>query len=132
MKGHGTQFGRKMEQAIAALLSQRNIEEAAKVVGISADTLLNWMKQPEFQTEYRAAKRSAFSQAIARLQQGSVVAATALLKTIVDPNTPASVRVRASECVLNHGLRALEVEDIEARVAELERAAQLTGAGQPK
>ena len=56
----------------------------------------------------------------------------ALLKTIVDPNTPASVRVRASECVLNHGLRALEVEDIEARVAELERAAQLTGAGQPK
>ena len=61
-----------------------------------------------------------------------MAAATALLKTIVDPNTPASVRVRASECVLNHGLRALEVEDIEARVAELERAAQLTGAGQPK
>jgi hypothetical protein len=30
MKGHGTKFGRKMEQAIAALLVQRTIEDAAK------------------------------------------------------------------------------------------------------
>jgi hypothetical protein len=86
------------------------------------------MKQPEFQAEYRAAKRAAFSQAIARLQQGSVAAATALLKTIIDPNTPASVRVRASECVLNHGLRALEIEDIEGRVAALEAASSEQGA----
>ena len=129
MKGHGTKFGQKMEDAVAALLTQRNLDEAAKVVGISTNTLLNWMKVPEFQTEYRAAKRAAFSQAIARLQQGSVAAATALLKTIVDPNTPAAVRVRASECVLNHGLRALEVEDIEARVAALEAASQEQGQG---
>ena len=123
MKGHGTKFGRKMEDAVAALLTQRNMEEAAKAVGISTTTLMSWLKQPEFQTAYREAKRAAFSQALARLQQGSVAAATALLKTIVDPNTPASVRVRASECVLNHGLRALEVEDIEARVAALEASA---------
>ena len=127
MKGHGTKFGRKMEDAVAALLTQRNMEEAAKAVGISTTTLMSWLKQPEFQTAYREAKRAAFSQAIARLQQGSVAAATALLKTIVDPNTPASVRVRASECVLNHGLRALEVEDIEARVAALEASAAEQG-----
>ena len=30
MKGHGTKFGRKKEEAIAALLTQRNIEEAAR------------------------------------------------------------------------------------------------------
>src|SRR3954447_5453927 len=77
----------------------------------------------EGEGQSRAAKRAAFSQAIARLQQGSVAAATALLKTILDPATPASVRVRASECVLNHGLRALEVEDIEARVSALEASA---------
>ena len=127
MKGHGTKFGRKMEEAVAALLTQRNMEEAAKAVGISTTTLMNWLKQPEFQAAYREAKRAAFSQAIARLQQGSVAAATALLKTIIDPNTPASVRVRASECVLNHGLRALEVEDIEARVAALEAATSQQG-----
>lgn len=123
MKGHGSKFGQKMEEAVTALLTQRNLDEAAKAVGISTNTLLAWMKQPEFQAAYREAKRAAFSQAIGRLQQGSVAAATALLKTILDPNTPASVRVRAAECVLNHGLRALEVEDIEARVAALEASA---------
>lgn len=132
MKGHGTKFGRKMEDAVAALLTQRNMEEAAKAVGISTTTLVSWLKQPEFQTAYREAKRAAFSQAIARLQQGSVAAATALLKTIVDPNTPASVRVRASECVLNHGLRAIEVEDIEARVSELEKAAEASASDHSK
>ncbi len=40
MKGHGTKFGRKKEAAIAALLTHRNIEEAAKAVGISSPTLI--------------------------------------------------------------------------------------------
>jgi hypothetical protein len=30
MKGHGTKFGRKKGEAVAALLTQRNIEEAAR------------------------------------------------------------------------------------------------------
>ena len=34
MKGYGTRFGRKMEAAVAALLTQRNQEEAARTVGI--------------------------------------------------------------------------------------------------
>jgi hypothetical protein len=44
---------------------------------------------------------------------------------MIEPNTPASVRVRAAECVLNHAMKAIEIEDIEARVAELERAADV-------
>jgi hypothetical protein len=123
MKGHGTQFGLKKEQAVAALLTQRNIEEAAKSVGISSNTLLNWMKLPEFQTAYRAARREAFGQSIARLQQGTSAAATTLLKTMIDPNTPASVRVRAAEAIFNHATKAIEIEDIEARVSALEAAA---------
>jgi transposase-like protein len=43
--GHGAKFDRKKDAAIAALLSQRNIDEAAKSVGISPQTLLRWMKQ---------------------------------------------------------------------------------------
>jgi len=53
MKGHGTKLERKMDDAIAALLTQRNIEEAANLVGISPSTLLSWMKQPEFEVAYR-------------------------------------------------------------------------------
>jgi hypothetical protein len=43
MVGHGSKFGRKKEAAIAALLTQRNIEEAAKAAGIGANTLLRWI-----------------------------------------------------------------------------------------
>ena len=38
------------------------------------------------------------------------------------PSTPASVKVRAAEAIFNHAAKAIEIEDIEARVAELERA----------
>jgi hypothetical protein len=67
-------------------------------------------------------RRAAFSQSIARLQQGSSAAATTLLKVMLDPNSPASTRVRAAESVLNHAAKAIELEDIEARVAALEEA----------
>jgi transposase-like protein len=107
MKGHGTKFGRKKEQAIAALLTQRNIEEAAKATGIAPNTLLKWLKDPEFQADYRKARRDAFGQAVARLQQGTSAAATTLLKTMIDPGTPASVKVRAAEAIFNHAAKAI-------------------------
>jgi hypothetical protein len=124
MVGHGTKFGRKKEEAIAALLTQRNIEEAAKAAGIGLRTLLRWLQVPEFQTAYREARRAAFGQAVARLQQGTSAAATTLLKTMIDPVTPASVRVRAAEAIFNHAAKAIEIEDIEARVVALEAAAE--------
>ena len=34
MKGHGSKFNHKMEEAVAALLTQKNQEEAARAVGI--------------------------------------------------------------------------------------------------
>jgi hypothetical protein len=124
MAGHGEKFGRKQEDAIAALLTQRNVEEAARAAGIGARTLLRWLKLPEFQNAYRQDRRDAFHQAIARLQQGTSAAATTLLKAMIEPGTPASVRVRAADSVLNHASKAIEIEDIEARLSELERAAE--------
>jgi hypothetical protein len=129
MKAPGGKFGRKKEEAIAALLTQRNIEEAAKVAGIGANTLLRWLKVPEFQKAYREARRAAFSQSIARLQQGTSAAATTLIKLLLDPNTPASVRARVADSIFNHAAKAIEIEDIEARVSALEAATTTEGKG---
>ena len=123
MKGHGSKFGRKKEEAIAALLTQQTIENAASTAGISVSTLLRWQKDPQFDAEYRAAQRAAYRQTTARLQQASPAAVTVLTKLMVDLNTPASVRARAADSVLNHAAKAIEIQDIEARVAELEAAA---------
>ena len=43
---------------------------------------------------------------------------------MVDPATPPSTRVRAAESVLTHAAKAIEIEDLEARVSDLERAAE--------
>ncbi len=126
MRGHGSKFSRKMEEAVAALLTQRNVEEAARSIGISVATLMRWQKQPEFEKAYREARRAAFGQSIAKLHQMSSAAVSTLGKVMVHPGTPPSTKVRAAEAIITHGAKAIEVEDIEARVSELERAAEAT------
>ena len=113
---------RKQEESIAALLTERNIEEAAHKAGISIRTLLRWLKEPAFDKAYRDARRAVFKQSIARMQQATGAAVTTLLKIMVDQNTPASTRVRAADSILDHSAKAIEIEDIEARVSELEAA----------
>ena len=121
---HGSKFGRKKEEAIVALLTHRTIEDAARAVGIGGATLLRWQKEPEFQAGYREAKRAAYAQSIARLHQMSSAAVSTLGKVMVDPTTPPATKVRAADSILNHTIKAIELEDIEARVTELEQAVE--------
>ena len=132
MAGHGAKPGRKQEEAIAALLSQRSIDDAARACGVGARTLIRWLKLPEFNAAYRDARRAAVSQSVARLQQATGAAVSTLLKVMVDPNTPASTRVRAADSVLDHSAKSIEIEDIEVRVAELERAAEAAERQRPR
>ncbi len=125
MVGHGTKFGRKKEAAIAALLTQRNVEEAARMAGIGTQTLYRWMKDRQFNAAYRKAKRAVLDQAITRLQQGSTAAATMVLKIMVDSGAPASTRLKAADYVLSYAMDADEMEQVIDRVAALEQATKL-------
>ncbi|MGA2716741.1 MAG: hypothetical protein ABSG41_26930 [Bryobacteraceae bacterium] len=82
------------------------------------------MKLPEFQKAYREAKWAAFGQSIARLHYLASAAVSTLGKIMLDSKTPPATRVRAADSILDHTIKAIENEDIEARVAELERAAE--------
>ena len=112
------------QEAIVALLTHRTIEEAARSIGVDPKTLLRWMKEPDFDKAYRAAKRAAFGQSIARLHHLSSAAVSTLGKVMLDSATPPATKVRAADSILNHTAKAIEIEDIEARVTELERAAE--------
>jgi len=127
MQGHGTKYERRKEQAIAALLTQRSVDEAARSIDIGTTTLLRWMRQPEFESAYREARRTAFSQSVARLQQASGAAVTVLLKIMADANAPVPSRVRAAQSVLDCAARAIEIDDVEARVAALEQSIREQG-----
>src|SRR5580693_3121133 len=116
MTGSQAKLGHKQEAAIVALLSHRSIEEAARAVPISAKTLLRWLKEPELTLRIG---KLAYGQSIARLQQAASAATSTLLKIMVDSNSPPSCRLRAADSVLSHAAKAIEIEDIEARVSQL-------------
>jgi hypothetical protein len=124
MAGSSNKLGARQEAAILALLTSRGVEEAARTANVSPRALYRWLKDPEFSEQYRRAKRDAFGQAVARLQRGTGAAAAVMLKLMVDPGVPASTRLRAADCVLTHAKNAIEIEEIEARLAELERRAE--------
>ena len=126
MRGHGAKFGRKKEDAIVALLSHKSIEDAARAIEVNPNTLLRWLQLPEFRSAYLTARRESVHQAVARLQHATGAAAITVLKLMTDPNAPAAVRLRAAECVFDRAFKAIEIEDIEARLAALEVAASNT------
>jgi hypothetical protein len=72
----------------SALLTQRNIEEAARAAGVGTRTLIRWLKLPDFGKEYRKARREAVHQSVARMQQATGAVASVVLKLMTDPNVP--------------------------------------------
>jgi len=112
MTGHGAKFGRKKEEAIAALLLYPTVEKAASAINVGTKTLVRWMKVPEFDAAYRKARRDAFSRALARLQQASTAAITTLQKIMVDTAASASNRIRASQCILEYATKAFELDTV--------------------
>ena len=125
----GEKLGVKKEAAIIALLTARNIEEAARTADVPPRTLYRWLKEPDFDAAYRKAKRAAFGQATARLHHMASAAVSTLGKIMLDPATPPATRVRAADSILDHTSKAMEIEEIEARVAALELASEATKSG---
>lgn len=128
MNGHGSKFRRKLDQAVAALLSAKNHDEAAKSIGVAPATLQRWLKLPEFEQAFREARLGVFRQSMARLQQASGAAVTTLLKIMIEPAAPLAVKARCAYYILDQTRKGIETEDIEARVAELERSTEETKA----
>ena len=111
----------KQEKAIAALLSEATITTAATKIGVTEGTLHKWLKDPAFVEAYRAARRDAVAQAVARLQQVSSAAVAVLVQVMADRGTMASVRVAAASKILDYAIKAVELEDIAARLDALEQ-----------
>src|SRR5713226_8408736 len=85
------------EQLILALLQQPSLEKAAASIGISTVTAWRISKTKEFKEDYRNARWEAFSQSLARLQQASGAAVSALLKVMIDKTTRAARAPKAND-----------------------------------
>jgi hypothetical protein len=65
------------------------------------------------------------------LQQASSAAVEGLKEIIEDKRAPSSSRVIAARTVLEIGLKAVEVEDLEARIAAIEQYMGKTDGASP-
>ena len=127
MRAQGSKLNQKMEQVIASLLVEPTVQAAVKVAGISEATLWRWMQLQEFQDVYRQAKRQVVSHAITQLQQATSEAVRVLRDIMTNPDSKDSARVTAAKTVLDTALKAVEMEDLSARVETLEKGVDETG-----
>jgi phage terminase small subunit len=114
---------RRQEAFIAILLNSPTILQAARTAGIAEVTARRWLKEPSFQEAYRTARRHVVQHAVARVQQATCMAVETLEAIMQDSEAPASARVSAAKAVLEMAIKAVELEDLEARITALEQQA---------
>jgi hypothetical protein len=119
-------LSRKQYAAIAALLSHSSIGDAAEAARVGERTIHRWLRLDGFNQAYRQASRQLVSQAMAQVQAGMIEAVGTLRAVITDPTAPPSARVSAARTLLDMGLRSVEIQDIEERLAAIEHRTGLT------
>ena len=103
------------------MLEGGTIAEAASKSGITARTLQRWLVEPEFCSEYSAAKSRLLESTINKLRSIGLDGVEALRRVAVDKDAPAGAVVSAGRGILEVLLRAVEVQDFGARLTELEK-----------
>ena len=124
MRAHGEKLSRKQEQTIAALLTCDSITAAAAQCGIAEATIHRWLKDDGFQSAYREDRRAVMQHAIVQVQRATAEAVATLRSVMQDSESPASARVSAAKAILETAVKAVELEDLEARIAALEAVAK--------
>src|ERR671932_2508179 len=106
----------KQHKALAALLTEPTLSDAAAKVGIGERTLHSWLAEPAFKAAYLDVRREAVGQAIARLQQLSSGAVAVLAQVAADRQAPASSPVTAAIKIIEVALQGVQLQDMEARI----------------
>jgi hypothetical protein len=117
MAGHGEKMSRRQEQAIAALLTEDTVEQAATKAKVPYRTLKHWLTLPAFQTAYRQARTQLLERVVSRLLTATTEA-VATLKRNLTCGKP-GVEVRSALAIIQQGLHGVETLDLEAELAEL-------------
>lgn len=111
---------RNQVRAIAALLSNRTVEEAAESAGVAARTVYRWLKTNDFKLALTHAKGEVLTDAVRVL----ITDMQANHRTMIDirdnEKNDASLRLRAAIALDNSLLKWRELGNVEERLAALE------------
>jgi DNA-binding transcriptional MerR regulator len=104
-----SRLGKGWEQAISALLTHPTIGEAAAAVGVHANTLRVWMKDPRFDAAYREARRRLLDRTVGKLQHAVFCAVDTLLRDLRNRKGPGT-RLQAARTLLEYAHRGGELQ----------------------
>ena len=107
-------------KALTALLSCPTVAAAAKRARLGEATLYRYLRDDVFKSHYRAARSEIVEHAIVGLQRDCAVAARCLREVCESESAPASARVAAANSILSHAIKAVELQDMAARLEALE------------
>jgi hypothetical protein len=111
---------RLREKAVISLLTEPTIEKAATVTGIGLRTLQRWLTDATFQEALRKAKSDALSDATGKLRMAAGRAVMVLDHIANNRRATYAARVSAARAIIEMGLEAHTLEEIDARILALE------------
>jgi hypothetical protein len=111
----------KHQKALTSLLAGGNLQDAASAASVEKRTIYRWLEKPAFYEELQRRKNKAIDAASVRLAGGMDKAIGVMITIMDDLDTPAGIRLRAANYYLSHALRYVELNDVIARIDELER-----------
>ncbi len=92
--------------------------QAAAACGLSTRTVRRRRGEAAFMKRVRRARAELVSNAAGKLADAMAGASETLVALLADPDP--AIRLKASDKILSHGLRAAELVSLEERVSELE------------
>lgn len=111
-------------QALAALLTEKDIKAAAAKAGCGETTLHRWLKEDaNFKSVLGEQKKALLDSTVRRLASVSVKAVNTLEDIMENKKTPAGIRVRAAAIILDQAVKQSEFHDLEDRLKAIEEAA---------
>lgn len=111
----------KYREMVIALLEEPTEAAAVARIGVVQSTLWRWKKDPVFQRYLREARREIYDYAMTQVQNATAEAIQTLRDIMGDSDAQDGARVTAARTVLEHATKCYEREELEDRLAALER-----------
>jgi hypothetical protein len=113
---------RLYESAVASLLTETTVKNAAAKCNVSYSTLQRWMLEPEFQKLYSDAKQNILESVKNQLRQLGTKAVGTLNTAIDDVTVDTNDKLSASKFVIDRILEFEVTDELNVRIQQLENS----------
>ena len=112
------------EAVINALLTSKNYQECANVLGCTTMTIYRKMQNPQFLEKYRKRQSDNFEMSYNTIQTATEDAIQVLHSVINNSNEATGCRINACRCILDYQLKSNEQLTILRELAEVKQQLQ--------